>query len=199
MLSTRSSYQSVRSLAASVLETLGKHLPKLDGETKQLAQRVINAEDQIQRRLRALLETRVEAARIRCHGDYHLGQVLFTGGDFVIIDFEGEPARPLPERRLKRWALKDVAGMLRSFSYAAATSQVGFAQDWAAAAGQSFLRGYWTTAGDAPFVPRTVEEKELLVDVMLMEKALYELRYELDNRPDWVIIPLRGLASLVER
>ncbi|MGI8564235.1 MAG: maltose alpha-D-glucosyltransferase [Candidatus Dormibacter sp.] len=199
MLSIRSSYQSVRTLAAQVLQALRRQLPQMEGESQELARRVTSGEDQIQRRLRALLQERVEAARIRCHGDYHLGQALFTGGDFVIVDFEGEPARPLPERRLKRWALKDVAGMLRSFAYAAAASEVDFGQEWAAAASHAFLRGYWTAAGDAPFVPRTAAERELLLEVMLIEKALYELRYELDNRPQWVSISLRGLAALVER
>jgi maltose alpha-D-glucosyltransferase/alpha-amylase len=148
-------------------------------------------------RLHDLLDRRIGAKRIRVHGDYHLGQVLFTGGDYVIVDFEGEPLRSLPERRMKRWATKDIAGMLRSYTYAAEAAGVEFGEEWADRASRAFLREYWEAAGDAPFVPPTIEERNLLLDVMLIEKALYEARYELDNRPDWVSIPLRGLRRLL--
>jgi predicted trehalose synthase len=123
--------------------------------------------------------------------------VLFTGGDFVIVDFEGEPLRPLAERRLKRWATKDVAGMLRSFAYAAEAARVDFGEEWAEKASAAFLRAYWETAASAVFAPAAGEERRLLLDVMLIEKAMYELRYELNNRPAWVGIPLRGLRQLL--
>ena len=115
----------------------------------------------------------------------------------MIVDFEGEPARPLAERRLKRWAIRDVAGMLRSFDYAASAAEVGFGREWARRVAIAFLDAYWEAAGDAVFVPVRSEERDLLVDVLQIEKALYELRYELDNRPGWVRIPLRGLLALV--
>lgn len=199
MLARRSAYQSARAQAILSLQALRRALPRLQEEVRALAEGVLAAEEVLHRRLRRLLEERITACRIRCHGDYHLGQVLFTGGDFVIIDFEGEPARPLAERRLKRWALKDVAGMLRSFSYAAESAGVPFGRQWAKAAAEAFLRGYWEAAGNASFVPATTEEKELLLEVMLIEKAVYELRYELDNRPEWLRIPLLGLQELLRR
>ena len=198
MLDARSIYQSIRSLAGQVLPLLRQRLTGLDEETRPAAERVLAAEGRLQERLRAVIAQPITARRIRCHGDYHLGQVLFTGADFVIIDFEGEPSRPLRERRLKRWALKDVAGMLRSFAYAAQAAQAPHGDEWTRAAGAAFLESYLTTAGDAPFLPGTVEERELLLDVMLIEKALYELRYELDHRPDWMRIPLVGLDELLQ-
>jgi maltose alpha-D-glucosyltransferase/alpha-amylase len=197
MLDTRSAYQSIRSLAVQVFQTLRRQLTGMAGEDRADAEQVTGMEDALHHRLRALLERSVTARRIRCHGDYHLGQLLFTGGDFVIVDFEGEPARPLAERRLKRWAMRDLASMLRSFDYAAEAAGVGFAQEWARRVSEAFLGAYWETAGDATFVPATADERDLLMDVLLIEKALYELRYELDNRPAWVRIPLRGLVGLV--
>jgi len=197
MLDVRSAYQSIRTLALQVFLTLNRQLAGMAGEDRAEAEAVIEAEEALHRRLRSLLDTKVTARRIRCHGDYHLGQLLFTGGDFVIVDFEGEPARPLAERRLKRWAMRDLAGMLRSFDYAAESAGVSFAQEWARRVSIAFLDSYWETAGTAVFVPGTVEERDLLMDILLIEKALYEIRYELDNRPAWVRIPLRGLLGLV--
>jgi maltose alpha-D-glucosyltransferase/alpha-amylase len=146
--------------------------------------------------------------RIRVHGDYHLGQVLYTGKDFVIIDFEGEPARPLSERRIKRSPLRDVAGMLRSFHYAAYTvfatrvaAERGalepWAQFWYEWVGSAFLRAYLHRAGDAAFLPRAREELATMLRVYLLEKAVYEVGYELNNRPDWTWIPLRAITQLL--
>jgi maltose alpha-D-glucosyltransferase/alpha-amylase len=148
----------------------------------------------------------------RIHGDYHLGQVLFTGSDFVIIDFEGEPARPLAERRRKRSPLQDVAGMLRSFHYAAYAPllQEGnaegssheaprrWAQYWQKWVSATFLRTYLEVSGDAIFIPKGREELALLLDVHLLDKAVYELGYELNNRPSWVRIPLDGISQLLQ-
>jgi maltose alpha-D-glucosyltransferase/alpha-amylase len=158
---------------------------------------------------------RLTARRIRIHGDFHAGQVLWTGRDVVIIDFEGEPARPLSERRRKRSALVDVAGMIRSFHYAAHGSLTGSSQDraavrpgdpailerwlafWYLHVSAAFLRGYRDAAGDGPFVPRDDEEFARLLDAFLLEKAIYELGYELNNRPDWISIPIRGITELL--
>ena len=156
--------------------------------------------------------------RIRTHGDYHLGQVLYTGRDFVVLDFEGEPARPLSERRLKRSALRDVAGMLRSFQYAvhaalAEATRRGAVPEgarrelerWLAAwerwAGAAFLGAYLRRAragSDTPaFLPASRADLALLLDVFLLEKAVYELGYELNNRPAWVGIPLAGIQRIL--
>ena len=195
----RSVYQSVRSMAAQVLPLLRRRLEQLSEEAGGDAELVLEGWDELHGRVRRLISRPISARRIRCHGDYHLGQVLFTGADFVIVDFEGEPARPLRERRLKRWALKDVAGMLRSFAYAGHVAGSPQGEEWAAVASEAFLEAYVETAEGAPFLPRDDDERELLLDAMLIEKALYELRYELDHRPEWVHIPLHGLANLVQK
>jgi maltose alpha-D-glucosyltransferase/alpha-amylase len=144
-----------------------------------------------------------QVARIRVHGDYHLGQVLATSDDFVIIDFEGEPLRPLAERRSKQLALKDVAGMLRSFSYAAAVAAerrggnlASAAALWEQHASAAFLDAYRETVAGATFIPLQNDAFSALLDAFLIDKAVYELHYELNHRPAWVRIPLRGILSL---
>jgi len=138
---------------------------------------------------------------IRTHGDYHLGQTLWTGSDWVVIDFEGEPARSLAERRRKRSPLRDVAGMLRSFAYAASAVKILRGVDppdgWEQRARQEFLDGYFGTV-DRSLVPPTEEGRNRLLAIFELEKAVYELRYELNNRPDWVGIPVAGVMRLLE-
>jgi maltokinase len=138
---------------------------------------------------------------IRTHGDYHLGQTMLTDRGWAILDFEGEPARSLPERRLKRSPLRDVAGMLRSFSYAAAGSEIlrgrPAPSGWEDRVREAFLGGYYDTV-DAALLPPGQEATEKLLAVFELEKAVYELRYELNNRPDWVGIPVAGIARLIE-
>jgi maltose alpha-D-glucosyltransferase/alpha-amylase len=153
----------------------------------------------------------LNALKTRFHGDYHLGQVLLRRNDFIIIDFEGEPARPLAERRRKQSPLKDVAGMLRSFDYAAfaALSAASaenphqrevlepFTREWTHWASQAFLEGYEQALAGDPCYPADADHARVLISLFSLEKALYELRYELDNRPTWVDVPLRGLLELL--
>jgi maltose alpha-D-glucosyltransferase / alpha-amylase len=177
------------------------------GESAEDAKRLIALEDEIRSRFEALRQSHIETARIRHHGDYHLGQVLWTGNDFIIIDFEGEPARPLSERRIKTFAMRDVAGMIRSFSYAGhaaipqgsrnRASLESWAEFWGAAVSAEYLHAYFETANDAPFVGSNREEQKLLFDAFLLQKALYEVAYELNNRPAWVHIPLHGILNLI--
>ena len=148
--------------------------------------------------------------RIRVHGDYHLGQVLRTEEDFVILDFEGEPSRSIAERRGKHSPLKDVAGMMRSYSYAAYAALLAFttnapsdymrlerwADAWQHWAADAFLGGYLATPGATALVTAD-ESRRVLLDAFMIDKGLYELAYELDNRPDWVGIPLLGIRKLV--
>ena len=177
-------------------------------------EQVLGRQSQVFEHYRALLDHRFTALRTRIHGDYHLGQVLAAGADFMIIDFEGEPARPLSQRRRKGAPLQDVAGMLRSFHYAPYAVLFGQApgvafydqdiaalEDWARAwhrwVSVAFLRAYLATAGNAPFLPIAPEELERLLDAFLLDKAIYELNYELNNRPAWVRIPVEGILHLV--
>ena len=138
---------------------------------------------------------------IRTHGDYHLGQTLYTPRGWTIIDFEGEPARPLPERRQKRSPLRDVASMLRSFAYVSSAVAMLHAKqapaDFEARARQTFLEHYIAHA-EPTLLPSGEAAVTNLLSIYELEKAIYELRYELDNRPDWIGIPVAGISRLLE-
>ncbi len=198
---------SAKQLLKSTFEVLRDQRATLPGRLAGEAGKLMLHAQEIQGRLQAFGQVANTASKIRIHGDFHLGQVLFTGKDFVIIDFEGEPSRPLRERRKKRSPLQDVAGMLRSFDYAANAQLVGdgaspenlanaatYWQTWVSAA---FLRKYREVAGHAGFMPRTLAEFEIMLDTYLLDKAIYELGYELNNRPSWLGIPLRGISRLI--
>ncbi len=206
----RSIYQSLSGLSLRATDLLRTQVSKLPADAREEARKVLDLESRIAYILKSFLARRLNTTRIRVHGDYHLGQVLYTGHDFVIIDFEGEPTRTLYERRLKRLAMRDVAGMLRSFSYASQAalrsqeitaaklpSLQSWARFWVDSVSAVFLKSYLATAGSASWVPQNQEDLELQLTTMLLEKALYELRYEMNLRPDWVRIPLRGILDLV--
>src|SRR6185436_1921906 len=169
------------------------------------------AEKAILEREKRILDRRSIAAKIRVHGDYHLGQVLYTGKDFIILDFEGEPARPLSERKLKRSALRDVAGMMRSFQYAAYSAlwqpamrseDAPFLEHWAdlwyREMSSVFLQSYLKTTADAVFIPQNSEDLQVMLEAYLLDKAVYEVGYELNNRPSWVLIPIRGIKHILQ-
>jgi trehalose synthase-fused probable maltokinase len=157
--------------------------------------------EEVRDRLRLFTHVGASGRVIRHHGDYHLGQVLWSDGDWVVIDFEGEPARSLPERRQKRSPLRDVAGMLRSFAYAASASEilngVRAPDGWEERARELFLEGYFEHV-DAGLVPPGREGRERMIAVFELEKAVYELRYELNNRPGWLGIPVAGVLRILE-
>ena len=179
----------IKRSAADLAARIRVRIDRLPAETRTIASEAVG-------RLASFAPTAspsIHAMKIRTHGDYHLGQVLFTGDDFVIMDFEGEPARSLEERRAKHPPLRDVAGMLRSFSYAAHAS--GGGNDAAGVQG-AFLDGWRSAVADSPIACDEACERELL-RLFLIEKALYETAYELNNRPDWLAIPLRGILSLL--
>jgi maltose alpha-D-glucosyltransferase/alpha-amylase len=214
-LDRRALYQSQRNLADDSFELLRRRLPELPEAARALAEHVLGKQDAVLERFRRLLDRQTTALRTRTHGDYHLGQVLWTGRDFLIIDFEGEPARPAAIRRAKRSPLRDVAGMLRSFHYAAFQGLATFdeggalgpglretAEKWAALwhgwVSGAFLRAYLEEARGAVFLPDDRGELDDLLVVHILEKAVYELAYELNNRPAWVGLPLQGIAALLK-
>jgi maltose alpha-D-glucosyltransferase/alpha-amylase len=214
MLYQRSLIQSMRNLTRQSLQLLRRRLRDLPDDAREDAQRVLGLEGELLRRTRTTFERRISAVRTRLHGDLHLGQMLNTGKDFVIIDFEGEPARALSERRIKRSPLRDVAGMIRSFQYAGqsallkrvaggqvrredAAALAPWVRAWESWASAAFLGSYLETAAGAAHIPPSREELGRMLDAYLIEKALYELGYELNNRPDWVHIPLRGIRQLM--
>jgi maltose alpha-D-glucosyltransferase / alpha-amylase len=209
-MAQRSVYQSMRTSLRRAFTLLEKKLPNLTHAFREEAREVLAAENEILDREKRLLDRRSNAAKIRIHGDFHLGQVLYTGKDFVILDFEGEPARALSERKLKRCALRDVAGMMRSFQYAAYSAlwqpamrkeDVPFLERWAdfwyRQVSSVFLQSYLTTAAGAIFVPKNADELQIMLEVYLLDKAVYEIGYELNHRPDWVVIPIRGIKHIL--
>jgi trehalose synthase-fused probable maltokinase len=198
---------TVRNTADEVFAGLRTRLATLDPATRETAAAVLAAGPELAARIASLAAQPVTATKIRTHGDYHLGQVLNTGEDFLIIDFEGEPAKPLAERRRKRSPLRDVAGMLRSFHYAAHSALGEFApqraqlepaaERWHERARLAFLHAWTAETRGASFIPMNPTEELRLLDAFLLEKALYEVVYELNNRPTWLGIPLRGVAKVL--
>ena len=193
--------ESLGLLTATIDDEIETVFAELPADDEALAPILGHAED-VRERLRDLAQLGWIGKLIRHHGDYHLGQVLSASGDWLVIDFEGEPARPLAERRRKRSPLRDVAGMLRSFAYAASAGSIlrGMAvpEDWERRAREEFLAGYMDTV-DHSLLPAGEEATARLLSIFELERTVYELRYELDNRPDWISIPVAGLQRLLER
>ncbi len=207
----RSIYQSMRSLVRRTFIQLAQNMEKLDEKDQDLAGRILASEKDILARMGRIMGRKITAMKTRIHGDYHLGQVLFTGKDFMIIDFEGEPTRSLSERRLRRSPLRDVAGMIRSFHYAARTSLRRHETDhgglaslepwfefWYVYVSGHFLKNYLQRLGDVPILPGEREHLEIMLRAYLLDKSVYELGYELNNRPGWIGIPLAGIQTLLE-
>jgi maltose alpha-D-glucosyltransferase / alpha-amylase len=210
----RACKETLQTLTERNLALLRVKLRDLPPELHEKAKDLTARQNEILQRYDAALAHPIHAMRTRIHGDYHLGQVLYTGSDFVIIDFEGEPARPLSERRVKRSPLQDVAGMLRSFHYAAFSFQLApltemnasemnnhdaraWADSWYACVSNRFLGAYFENVTGACFIPPDPDELSALLRLHVLEKAVYELGYELNNRPAWVAIPLEGISQLL--
>jgi trehalose synthase-fused probable maltokinase len=205
---------SFAELTSRTLRLLRGRMGSVPVEYQGKASEIAAREQDILHAYRNALSAPIKAMRIRVHGDYHLGQVLYTSSDFVIIDFEGEPARPLSERRGKQSPLQDVAGMLRSFHYAAfapllapatgnsiSRSRIAgisrWAEAWSRCAANRFLGQYYEASGAAHYLPAGSQERAKLLQIYLLAKAIYELGYELNNRPGWVGIPLEGISRLL--
>ena len=203
--------RSSLSLLKNTLLLLEKSENRLPPEVRAEARQLREKSSAFIDRLHQITDLSSSGMKIRIHGDYHLGQILRTGDDFTIIDFEGEPARSIIERRRKRSPLIDVAGMIRSFHYAAyGAIFLGvdpdperinilppLAEDWYQTVSDTFLRSYLgeMSRGEVDLLPDNPEDLELLLEFFILEKTIYELNYELNNRPEWVIIPLRGIIS----
>ncbi|AUX19973.1 alpha-amylase [Sorangium cellulosum] len=221
-LHQQSLFQSAHGMLARTFGLLRKRERALPDGVREHAAAMLQREAEIDAKLQQILSKKFDVTRIRSHGDFHLGQVLSTGDDFILIDFEGEPARPLIERRYKRCPLRDVSGMLRSFDYAGASALRDgrlrpedvaalkpWTDAWVAWISASYLAGYVETVTraqaatearadeTAPIVPASDADTVLLLDFYMLEKCIYEVGYELNNRPDWLDIPLRGLEQLI--
>ena len=210
-MAQRSVYQSMRTSLRRAFTSLERKLADVPAKFRNEAREVLAAEKEILACEKRLLDRRANAAKIRIHGDYHLGQLLYTGKDFVILDFEGEPARPLSDRKMKRSALRDVAGMMRSFQYAAYAAlwqpamrkeDVPFLERWAdlwyRQTSTIFLQSYLDTTRGAAFVPKESDDLQVMLEAYLLDKAVYEIAYELNSRPNWVLIPVRGIKHILQ-
>ena len=195
------SVETLGLLTATVDEEIERVFLELPDDDEALAP-IAGRGEEVREQLRMLSHGGQAGKVIRTHGDYHLGQTMWADGDWVILDFEGEPLRTFAERRRKRSPLRDVAGMLRSFAYAASAASMlrgaEAPERWEAEARAQFLDGYFG-AVDASLLPPGAAAAERLLAVFELEKAVYELRYELDNRPDWVRIPVAGILRLIEQ
>ena len=190
-------------------------MPGLDDATREMAGELLEAERDVLKCFQVLNEKMFSAMKIRIHGDYHLAKLLHTGRDFIITDFEGEPGRSMGERRIKRSPLRDVAVMIRSFHCAAHSQLVAnngrirsedaaflepWAELWYRHSAGCFLESYLATVEGADFFPHDREELKSLLDIFIIDRAVYELGDVLDNRPEWITIPIRAImAVLAER
>ena len=214
LLYQKSLYQSFRTLVKRTFSQMKSAGSRLTEDQEQLAEEILKNENNLLLTIKSTLEKeKIHSSKIRIHGDYHLGQVLFTGKDFVIIDFEGEPTRSITARQLKHCPLKDVAGMLRSFHYSIYMGKVKneskmpgneeflkpWLEAWYRTVEKIFMEGYLKTAGKASFIPDSSNQLYDLLAVYTIEKAIYELDYEFNNRPDWIHIPLSGLKMIINQ
>jgi maltose alpha-D-glucosyltransferase/alpha-amylase len=208
-LSRRATYQRMRTLAVSVLARMRLREAELLADLRPAARAVVLRQDEILAVFREIMTRSISAARIRCHGNLHLGQCLHVGDDVVLIDFEGEPGRPLSERRLKRSPLQDVAAMVRSFHYAAHAAArrqdrrggrrrlTGWLRHWQQRTASVFVDEYVTASSASTLLPDDPDDRQALLHAHLLERACYELAFELDHRSWWVGAPLADLPLLL--
>jgi len=211
-MTQRSIYQSMREQTRRTMQLFQKNISRLPESIKEQATEVLALEKNILNHFQLMIKQKMNATRIRIHGDYHLGQVLYTGKDFIILDFEGEPAKPINERRLKRSAFRDIAGMIRSFHYSIYNvlyqntsfefEDKAAIEPWAEllyhALKNTFLHSYLTMVSGASFIPKNQESLIILLEAYLLDKAIYELAYELNNRPEWINIPIKGIKQILQ-
>jgi maltose alpha-D-glucosyltransferase/alpha-amylase len=212
----RSLYQSFRNHLTHHFQILQRELKNLPDSAKPLAERVLGMRDTMLARFRTVHQSALDTVRIRCHGNYHLGHVLYTGKDFVILDFEGEPGRSLSERRIKRPVLRDVAAMIRSLDYAsqavlfqqreAGTLQEEqlrairpWAEFWSRRMSAGFLGAYLETVRDSNLVPKSKTGISVLLDAFVLDRALTEMGHDVIQRPNWLHVSLQSILQLMER
>jgi maltose alpha-D-glucosyltransferase / alpha-amylase len=197
--------------AEAAFDELSRHLPELNEATRSLVDGITRGRRDLMTRIRNLLPGSLAAVKIRHHGDYHLGQILFAKDEAYVLDFEGEPARSMEERRRKAPAARDVAGLLRSLDYAAASAfergveawpdehaRLSVAlEDWRRQAVDAFMTGYREALTAGQLWPHDPAEAQRLLDFFLLDKAIYEINYELANRPNWLRVPLLGLQRIL--
>ncbi len=212
----QSVYHGILGQLNRAFELLRSRAHSLPQNAQQDIAQVLNREGEIRQHLLLLRDKRMSGNRIRNHGDFHLSNMLFTGSDWVITNFEGDAHRPLSERRIKRSALRDVATMLRSFHYVSHAALFGdvpgivpsreghpqvemWAQTWYRWVSAIFLREYLRAAANGPFLPQKDDELRILLGAYMTERALAEIEYELEQRPEWVRIPVHGILEQLQQ
>jgi maltose alpha-D-glucosyltransferase / alpha-amylase len=209
----RSLFSSMQSLVREAYQTKANKLEKLPAATQEHVKRMMDRKDDILAKLKRIYEKKLDVAKIRIHGNYHLGQVLFTGRDITINDFGGDPTKSYSERRLKRSPLRDVAGMIRSLHYVAydgffKTSQVQhreiegllpFAEIWAHYMSNFFLKAYVDTVSGTALIPANKTELAMMLETYLLEKAVHDVNHEINHRPEWAIVPLQIIEKIIDR
>jgi maltose alpha-D-glucosyltransferase/alpha-amylase len=207
----RSLFSYMQSLLRQSFQYLDLAMNKLPDDVQKEAKQVKALQPEIIKIMREIISHKIDALKIRIHGNYHLGQVLFTGKDFVIIDFEGEPVRTLSSRRLKRSPLRDVAGMLLSFDYAARRLLLEnhrqrkedlvfleqFSTQLVSHIGEIFVNAYLEKIKGSNLMPSNEKDVKMLLKIFLLEKSVYELGRQLNHNPDFAIIPLRRIRSII--
>ncbi len=202
-----------RKQADDAIAALHRVESSLTEEDRERVRRLMENRENLLEMITSAVPKSVEAMKTRCHGDLHMGQVLVAQNDFYFVDFEGEPTRTVEERRVKQMPLRDVAGMLRSLDYAAASAQreggnirpesralvASRAEDWRKRARTTYMQGYQDAIGDCPSYPADPAAAKGFLDLFLLEKALYEINYEVANRPSWVRIALDGVLEMIEQ
>jgi maltose alpha-D-glucosyltransferase/alpha-amylase len=206
----RSLFSSLSTSIRESFDNLERNFERINPKSKDAAKEVLASRQSILESMKAVYNHKMDLLKIRIHGDFHLGQILFTGKDLMILDFEGEPTRTYSERRLKFSALRDVAGMIRSFYYAAYGSLFlegetrpediallePYSEMWGHYMSGFFMEAYLEKVKGTQIIPDNTEDTKILLDVFLLSKVFYELNYELNNRPDWVMIPLKGILNI---
>ncbi|TBW29083.1 maltose alpha-D-glucosyltransferase [Gramella sp. KN1008] len=208
----RSLYSGLQTLTRTSLEKLKSVLQDLPEDVREEAREVIGLKQEILKCFRNIYHHKISVMKIRTHGDYHLKQILWTGREYIMNSFEGDPSKSFSERRIRRSAMRDLAAMIRSLHYAAYSNILSaeyaqqrkegnleeWAETWHYYISRLYIKAYLENAGNSDFVPKDPEDFKILMNTFLLEKALYELNFEIQNRPEWIIIPIRGIKAVIE-
>jgi maltose alpha-D-glucosyltransferase/alpha-amylase len=208
----RSLYSTMQSTVRETYEYGIKNVHNLDEDSQKELEEIFSRKDDILKSLKRIYAKKLDIIKIRIHGNLHLGQVLFTGKDFVITDFGGNPAKPFSDRRLKRSPLRDVASMIRSFRYAAyegflKTTNVQienvppllpFARIWVHYMTGFFMKAYLETVIESKFIPKDKKDLQMLLDTYLLDMAVFDLKNELSKESDAVIVPIRTINAIIK-
>ena len=208
----RSLYSGLQTLTRNSLEKLKAVLKQLPEDVQEEAKEVLGLKSEILKCFRNIYDHKIPVMKIRTHGDYHLRQILWTGREYIMNSFEGDPTKSFSERRIRRSAMRDLAAMIRSLHYAAYSNILSpeydqqrkegnleeWAENWHYYITRLYIKGYFDKAGNSDYVPKDHDDFKILMHTFLLEKALYELNYEIQNRPEWIIIPLRGIKEIIQ-